>query len=82
MVDSRRKQAQVVADELVAIYSRVSDHAHQANLERHAGRLEDYCEAKGYRVQRVVKEIYTGVNDARCSILALLPRSAHEQNCG
>lgn len=82
VVDSRRKQAQVVADELVAIYSRVSGHAYQANLERHAGSLEDYCAAKGYRVQRVVKEIYTGVNDTRCSFLALLPRSAHEQNCG
>jgi putative resolvase len=47
-------------DELVAIYTRVSDHAHRANLERRARRLEDDCVAKGYRVYRVGKEIDSG----------------------
>jgi putative resolvase len=59
-------------DELVAIYTRVSDHAHRANLERQAQHLEDYCAAKGYRIQKVVKEIGSGVNDNRAKFLALL----------
>jgi putative resolvase len=57
---------------LVAIYTRVSSHEHRANLERQARRLEDYCAAKGYRVQKVVKEIGSGVNDNRAKFLALL----------
>lgn len=57
---------------LVAIYARVSSPEHRANLERQARRLQDYCAAKGYRVERVVKEIGSGVNDHRAKFLALL----------
>jgi predicted site-specific integrase-resolvase len=41
-------------------------------LERQTQRLEDYCAAKGYQVQKVVKEIGSGVNDHRPKFLALL----------
>ena len=41
----------------VAIYTRVSSHEHQANLDRQAERLVAYCAAKGYQVNKVVKEI-------------------------
>jgi putative resolvase len=57
---------------LVAIYTRVSSHEPRANLERQARRLEDYCAAKGYRIDKVVKEIGSGVNDNRAKFLALL----------
>jgi predicted site-specific integrase-resolvase len=56
----------------VAIYSRVSAHEHQANLDRQAERLVAYCTAKGYQVSKVVKEIASGVNDSRPKLLALL----------
>ncbi|HLW01851.1 MAG TPA: IS607 family transposase [Ktedonobacterales bacterium] len=56
----------------VAIYARVSSHEHQANLDRQADRLIAYCAAKGYQVQKVVKEIASGVNDSRPKLLALL----------
>jgi hypothetical protein len=36
----------------------------------------------GYRVQKVAKEIGSGVNDNRKKFLALLPRSAHYPNRG
>jgi predicted site-specific integrase-resolvase len=72
VVTEGEKQAESRPEELVAIYTRVSDHAHRANLERQAQRLEDYCAAKGYRVYRVVKEIGSGVNDNRAKFLALL----------
>src|SRR5215467_9770912 len=58
--------------ERVAVYARVSSHEHQANLDRQAERLVAYCAAKGYQVNRVVKEIASGVNDSRPKFLALL----------
>jgi putative resolvase len=56
----------------VAIYARVSSHEHRVNLERQVERLEDYCASRGYQVAQVVKEIASGVNDARPKLLALL----------
>ena len=56
----------------VAIYARVSSHEHRPNLERQMERLEDYCAARGYQIATVVKEIASGVNDARPKFLALL----------
>ena len=56
----------------VAIYARVSSHEHRANLERQVERLENYCATKGYQIALVVKEIASGVNDARPKLLALL----------
>jgi len=56
----------------VVIYARVSSHEHRANLERQVSRLEDYCASRGYQVAAVVKEIASGVNDARPKLLVLL----------
>jgi predicted site-specific integrase-resolvase len=64
------KEAHVVSR--IAIYARVSSHEHRANLERQVERLEDYCASRGYQVAMVVKEIASGVNDARPKLLALL----------
>jgi putative resolvase len=56
----------------VAIYTRVSAAENKDNLEGHAKRLMDYGAAKGYSVTVVVKEIGSGVNDARPKLLRLL----------
>lgn len=56
----------------VAIYARVSSAENKPNLDSQAERLAAYCTAKGYQVSRVVKEIGSGVNDARPKLLALL----------
>ncbi len=56
----------------VAIYARVSSPEHRPNLERQLERLEDYRAAKGYQIAAAVKEIASGVNDARPRFLALL----------
>jgi putative resolvase len=58
--------------EKVAIYARVSSAEHKANLERQAERLLQYCEARGYQVVQVVKEIASGVNDSRPKLIGLL----------
>jgi putative resolvase len=58
--------------ERVAIYARVSSAENKSNLDSQAERLLAYCTAKGYQVSKVVKEIGSGVNDARPKLLALL----------
>lgn len=61
-----------VAVPKVAIYARVSSAEHRANLDRQAERLVAYASARGYQVERIVKEIGSGVNDNRPKFLALL----------
>ena len=56
----------------VAVYARVSSAENKSNLDSQAERLVAYCVAKGYQVSKVVKEIGSGVNDARPKFLALL----------
>jgi putative resolvase len=56
----------------VAAYARVSSAEMKGNLETQADRLVRYCEAKGYQIHQVVKEVASGVNDHRPKFLALL----------
>lgn len=56
----------------VAIYARVSSAENRSNLESQAERLTSYCTARGYQIAKVVKEVGSGVNDARPKFLALL----------
>ena len=56
----------------VAIYIRVSSAENKSNLESQAQRLISYCNAKGYKVEKVVKEVGSGLNDNRPKLQALL----------
>lgn len=56
----------------VAIYTRVSATENKGNLDGQAKRLTDYCAAKGYPITHIVKEIGSGVNDARPKLLKLI----------
>lgn len=58
--------------EYVAIYARVSSSQNKSNLETQSDRLVQYCIAKGYQVDKVIKEIGSGVNDNRKQLLDLL----------
>lgn len=58
--------------ERIAVYARVSSAENKSNLDSQAERLIAYCSAKGYHVSKVVKEIGSGVNDARPKLLHLL----------
>ena len=51
---------------IVAIYARVSSHENRDNLERQAERLKEYA------IKHIVKEIGSGVNDARPKLIGLL----------
>ena len=60
------------APQQVAIYARVSSAQNRSNLDTQAERLAAYCAARGYPVAQVVKEVGSGVNDARPKLLELL----------
>jgi putative resolvase len=62
--------------EKVAVYARVSSAENTSNLDSQAERLVAYCLAKGYQVVKIVKEVGSGVNDARPKLLALLEDSS------
>ncbi|MDW8295130.1 MAG: IS607 family transposase [Aquificaceae bacterium] len=62
----------------VAIYCRVSSHENIDNLERQAERLKEYAIAKGYNIKHIVKEVGSGVNDARPKLTKLLKQRDYD----
>lgn len=59
-------------DKSVAIYARVSSAQNKDNLETQKQRLVSYCNAKGYKVAKIVTEIGSGLNDTRPKLEAIL----------
>jgi predicted site-specific integrase-resolvase len=72
VTESLLTEAPAPVAEKVVIYTRVSAAENKSNLEAQAGRLQDYCAAKGWVVTQVVKEIGSGINDNRPKLLKLL----------
>ncbi len=64
--------AQTARGQKVAVYARVSSSENRSNLDSQADRVSAYCAAKGYKIEKVVKEVGSGVNDKRKKFLALL----------
>jgi predicted site-specific integrase-resolvase len=56
----------------VAVYCRVSSSENKSNLDRQKQRVLDYCAAKGYKVEYVMCEIGSGLNDKRHKLEKLL----------
>ena len=61
-----------INDSIVVIYARVSSSENKDNLERQSQRLIDYANAKGYKVEKVVKEVGSGLNDNRPKLQSIL----------
>jgi len=59
-------------EEKVVIYCRVSSTVNKKNLETQKERLINYCNAKGYRVNKVIIEFGSGINDKRPKLEKLL----------
>ena len=55
-----------------AVYARVSSAENKSNLDSQANRLISYCNAKGYKVYKIIKEIGSGLNDNRPKLEQLL----------
>lgn len=49
----------------VVTYARVSSSENKDNLESQSKRLQEYCNAKGYKIYKNIKEIGSGLNDTR-----------------
>ncbi len=58
--------------EYTVCYARVSSSENRKNLESQAERLCAYCAAKGYKVEEVIKEYASGLNDTRPKLEKLL----------
>jgi putative resolvase len=58
--------------ENAVIYCRVSSTVNKSNLETQKERLINYCNAKGYKVSKVVTEFGSGMNDSRPKLEKLL----------
>lgn len=56
----------------IAIYARVSSAENKTTLDTQVERLISYANAKGYKVEIVVKEIASGLNDNRPKLEKLL----------
>lgn len=56
----------------IAVYARVSSSENKDNLERQKERLVSYCNAKGYKVSKIITEIGSGLNDKRPKLESLL----------
>lgn len=65
------EKAQPVARK-VAIYARVSSSENKKNLDSQAKRLVEYCMAKGWQVEQIIKEVGSGINDERKKLQKLL----------
>ncbi|HEY7124269.1 MAG TPA: recombinase family protein [Ktedonobacterales bacterium] len=72
IITEDQEAAPSARSEQVVVYARVSSAENKPNLDAQAERLVAYCAAKGYQVSKVVKEIGSGVNDARPKLLSLL----------
>ncbi len=59
-------------DVKVAVYCRVSSSENKANLEKQKDRVLNYCAAKGYKIEKVVCEVGSGLNDGRKKLEQLL----------
>ena len=57
---------------LVSIYCRVSSPQKKDDLERQALRCIEFANANGYQIDKVVKEIASGLNDNRPKLIKLL----------
>lgn len=56
----------------IAIYARVSSNENKSNLEKQKDRLISYANAKGYKVNHIITEIGSGLNDNRPKLEKLL----------
>lgn len=67
------EQAEDIENGLTIVYARVSSsEQRKTNLETQAKRLEDFCVLNGWKVDKVVKEVGSGLNDERPKLTKIL----------
>ena len=71
VIPDHQKQ-EVKTFEYVVCYARVSSSENKKELELQAERIVSYSNAKGWQVSELIKEVGSGVNDARPKLLKAL----------
>jgi len=61
-----------IQSEYIVCYARVSTPQRKNDLDYQAERLVTFCNAKGYIVKSVVKEIASGLNDKRSKLIQII----------
>lgn len=56
----------------VILYARVSSSDQKQDLDRQLSRLAEYATSKGFKVEKVLKEIGSGLNGKRTKLLSIL----------
>jgi putative resolvase len=59
------EESQNLKKEYITVYARVSSSENKTNLDSQAIRLVEFCNAKGWIVNEIVKEVGSGINDKR-----------------
>jgi putative resolvase len=54
-----------VTDDYTVVYCRVSSSENKPNLDSQAKRVSEFCQARGWVVNEVIKECGSGINDSR-----------------
>ena len=66
------ESATTSTEEHTVIYARVSSSENKSNLDSQAKRLEQFCLARGWIINEVVKECASGLNDNRPKLMKIL----------
>lgn len=66
VIETEQKQ------EFNVIYARVSSRENKTNLDSQTERLYNFCIAKGWQVNRIIKECGSGLNDNRKELISIL----------
>jgi predicted site-specific integrase-resolvase len=69
VIDDPPKQTK---DEYNIVYARVSSSENKSNLNSQADRISQFCNAKGWIVNDIVKECASGLNDKRPKLQKIL----------
>ena len=70
LIDENAKSSDI--PERVVLYCRVSNHSRKKEIEYQVKRCEDFAIAKGYTINKVYKEIASGMNDNRTQLWKML----------
>ena len=62
------------AKSFIVTYARVSSSENKDNLEGQSKRLEEFCIANGWSIDKAVKEVGSGLNDNRKKLLSVLEK--------
>ena len=71
IVQDSEKSNEISENEKIFIYARVSSHNKKDDLERQIARCEEFARAKGYSIDKIYKEIASGMNDKRRELMKM-----------